>query len=257
MADITHDTPAGAARPAAAIPSETWSSDGWFYLTMASVAAALLLLGFAPSFYLKSVIHAPPPLSLLTLTHGVVFTAWMAVFLTQSALIAVKRPAPHRQLGILGVLLFGAMVTLGFSTAITAGRLGHVPPGAPEPLAFMALPLITLTAVLVLVAAAVWNRRRSDWHKRLMLTSFFLLTGPGTDRILITLGVGWGPGHPAMIVTELLLAAAMVYDYRAHRRVHPAYWVGAAMVAVTHLGFSWAFGSPAAWMGFGRAITQA
>jgi hypothetical protein len=62
-----------------------------FYLTMSVISAALIFLGFAPSFYLKSLIHAPPPLTRLSITHGVVFTAWTGLFLTQSALIAFRK----------------------------------------------------------------------------------------------------------------------------------------------------------------------
>ncbi len=234
--------------------AESWHSDAWFHFTMASISAAIIFLGFAPSFYLKSIIHAPPPLSPLTVTHGLVFTAWMLLFLSQSALIAFKQPAPHRQLGILGALLFGAMVSLGYSTAITAGQLGHVPPGAPPPLAFMALPLIGLTATLVLVAVALWNRRRSDWHKRLMSVSFFSMTGPGVGRLAIPMGLAEQGVLLSLILPEVLLAVAVAYDYQTYKRVHPAYWLAASVLAVTHLAVTWAFASPT-WLAFASAVT--
>ena len=102
----------------------------------------------------------------------------MALFITQAYLIRSARPAIHRQLGMMGALLFGIMVTLGYWTAITAGRLGHAPPGALEPLAFMALPLFGITGSLVLVALALWNRRYSDWHKQLCSQRCFRSPGP-------------------------------------------------------------------------------
>jgi hypothetical protein len=259
MTDIASDAGANEIRPTRTkpiIPKEAWDADGGFFLAMALVAAAIIFAGFAPSFYLKSVIHAPPPLSVLTVTHGLVFTAWMLLFITQTALIATKRPAPHRQLGILGALLFGAMVSLGYSTALTAGRLGHAPPGAPAPLVFMALPLIAMTAALVLVAAGLWNRRRSDWHKRLMLASIFAMTGPGTGRIAIPLGFAPQGTWLALIVADILLAAAIAYDFRRQKRVHPAYALAAIVFAVTNAGVAWAFGSES-WMSFAKALTQA
>src|SRR5262245_24904650 len=102
MAEIAEGAgaPGSSRGNAASLRQETWGADAKFYLTMSVVAATILFLGFAPSFYLKSVIQAPtPPLFALTIVHGVVFTAWMALFITQSALIVAKRPAPHRQLG--------------------------------------------------------------------------------------------------------------------------------------------------------------
>lgn len=246
--------PAGAAQRA---PSarEAPGADAPFFVVMASVSALLIFAGFAPSFYLKPVLHAPPPLSMLTVTHGVVFTAWMVLFIAQASLIAANRAALHRQLGMMGVLLFGAMITLGFSTAITAGRLGHIPPGAPPPLAFMALPLISFTATAGLVAGALWNRRRSDWHKRLMLAGLFTMTGPGTGRIAVPLGLAPQATWISVVVSELLLAAAIAYDYRKYGRIHPAYVWAAGVFAAIHLALLWAFSSPD-WLAFARFLTS-
>ncbi len=239
--------------PPAATDREAWDTGAGFYLTMAVVSAVIIFAGFSPSFYLKSVIHAPPPLSLLTITHGVVFTAWMALFVAQAALIAARRPAPHRQLGMLGAILFGVMVSLGTSTALTAGRLGHVPPGAPEPLAFMALPLFVIAAATLLVAAALWNRRRSDWHKRLMLASVFAMTGPGTHRLAVGMGMIPQAITVVFVVSWLLLGAAVARDIVTTKRIHPAYHAAIAVFLVVNVGVYWAFGSPA-WMGFARSI---
>ncbi len=237
------------------LPREALRSDSNFYLTMAIVCAIIIFLGFAPSFYLKSVIHAPvPPLTMLTTVHGLVFTTWMVLFITQASLIRADNIALHRQLGIVGALLFGVMLSLGYSTAITAGRLGHAPPGAPAPLAFMALPLIGLTGSLVLIVLALLNRRRSDWHKRLMIGALFTLTLPGSARIFLPLGFAPEAIWLAFATTEGLLVAAIAYDWWTYKRVHPAYWVVAAVVAAMHIGVAWAFSSPT-WLAFARAIT--
>ena len=238
-----------------AISRETLRSDSAFYLTMAIVSAALVFVGFAPSFYLKSVIHAPvPPLTLLTVVHGMVFTVWVALFLTQASLISVGNVALHRQLGIVGAVLFGAMLSLGYSVAITAGHLGHAPPGAPAPLAFMALPLIGITGTAVLVATALLMRKQSDWHKRLMLVAMFTLTPPGTARIAIPLGLASQAVSIAFGVLELMLVIAMAYDWSLKKRIHPAYLVGAAVVLTIHVSVAWAFSSPA-WLKFAHAMT--
>jgi hypothetical protein len=147
------------------------------------------------------------------------------------------------------------MVTLGFWTAITAGRLGHAPPGAPEPLAFMALPLFGISGSLVLVAMALWNRRYSDWHKRLMLAAMFSLTGPGTGRILIAMGLGAQP-HVSLLVADLLLFIAMGYDYANTRRIHPAYWYGLGILIAVQILVAWAFTSPT-WLSVAQRLTQA
>ncbi len=242
-------------RPASALQGEAWDSGAKFFLVMSAISAGLIFLGFAPSFYLKSLIHAPPPLSPLSITHGVVFTAWTLLFITQAALIARGKPAPHRQLGILGVILFGVVLTLGYSTAINAGHLGHAPPGSPAPLAFMALPLIGITGTLVLFSVAVWNRRRSDWHKRLMLASLFTFTSPAVGRLTIPAGYAEHATTIALTVAELLLVAAMVHDYRNSKRIHAAYWFSAMVMLTVQLSVAWAYTSPT-WLAFATAITQ-
>lgn len=254
MTAIAGSAPRHLEQASASTEKEAWDADARFYFGMVVVSAMIVFVGFAPSFYLKPVIHAPPPLTQLTIAHGVVFTAWVLLFITQASLIVRRRPALHRQLGILGAILFGAMVSLGLSTAITAARLGHAPPGAPPPLAFMALSLFVIVGALVLVATGLWNRRRSDWHKRLMLASLFVMTGPGTGRIAIPLGFASQEVTIGFLVTELLLAVAVCYDYRVHKHVHPAYWVAAAVVIVAHFGVMWAFGSTV-WMALAKTIT--
>ena len=119
----------------------------------------------------------------------------------------------------------------------------------------MALPLIAFAATILLAAAAFWNRRRSDWHKRQMLSVLFLMTGPGTARIGIPLGFAAQSLSISMIGAELLLAAAMAYDRAVHKRIHPAYWWAAGLFATTHSATYWAFSSPA-WLEFARLITR-
>jgi hypothetical protein len=233
---------------------EPMRADAKFYLTMAIVSAVLIFAGFAPSFYLKSVIHAPPPLSLLTTIHGTVFTLWMALFITQAWLIAVDNVALHRQIGVMGALLFGTMLTLGYTTAITAARLGHAPPASPPPLAFMALPLFAITGTAILVGLALWFRRRSDWHKRLMIAALFTMTSPGTGRIAIPLGFAPEANWIALGTAELLLAIALFHDWRTERRIHPAYVVAVVVFAAIHVGVAWGFSSPT-WLAFAHAIT--
>ena len=78
-------------RPADGVKAEASDADAGFYLTMVLVSAVIIFVGFSPSFYLKSVIHAPPPLTQLSITHGLVFTAWTLLFIAQVSLIARKQ----------------------------------------------------------------------------------------------------------------------------------------------------------------------
>lgn len=229
--------------------------DGQFFFIMVAVSALIIFAGFAPSFYLKSIIHAPPPLSPLTIVHGIVFTAWVLFVVLQSALIGFGDPALHRRLGVLGAVLFGSVVTLGLSTAITAAKLGHAPPGAPAPMAFLALPMFDIAGVAVLVVLALANRTRLDFHKRLMMCGLVAMTPPGLGRILIGAGQAASATSISFLVMDLLLAGAVAYDAVVHRRIHPAYFWCAAIFFVMNVGVAWGFTSPE-WLSFAQWLTR-
>src|SRR5262245_23628902 len=75
-----------------------------FYVGMAAFAAATVFYGFASTFYLRWMFDLPP-LNLLLLSHGVVFTSWFLLFGVQTMLVAAHRTDVHRRLGIAGALL--------------------------------------------------------------------------------------------------------------------------------------------------------
>ena len=81
-----------------------------FYLCMMAVISAALLLGFAQSVFLRpwfpDVKTAPEPYFYF---HGLVMFAWMALFTMQVVLVAARRPATHRTLGIAGVAMVPVM----------------------------------------------------------------------------------------------------------------------------------------------------
>jgi hypothetical protein len=232
-------------------------TDKRLYVITAIFIAIVIFMGFAPSYYLKGVIHAPPPLSALTIAHGMVFTTWMVLFVVQAALIGIGRPRLHRQLGMLGAMLFGAMIVIGLSTAITAGRLGHAPPAAPEPLRFMALPVIGILAEGGLIALALINRGRRDYHQRLMLAGFIMIAQPAIGRMFIPAGLAPFANTGSFLVIEAILAAVIFFDWRGQRRVHPAWLISAGTLAVMHLLVAWAFTGPAWWMNTAAWLTRA
>lgn len=61
-----------------------------FFTGMAAALVAVTFLGFAPTYYLSS-FTAAPSLRPVVHLHAVVFTAWMLLFLVQTALISAKQ----------------------------------------------------------------------------------------------------------------------------------------------------------------------
>lgn len=202
-----------------------------FYVAMAVIITLVVFVGFAPSFYLKDVIHAPPPLSDLTRLHGFVFTAWLALFIAQTSLVASNRTGLHMKLGVAGAILAAAIIALGVYTGIVAGKLGHAPPGAPPPVPFMAVPLFNMVGFTALIVTALLNRQTApEVHKRSMLMATIMMTQPAFARMPLALGAGELGIFFAFGGSDLLLLTAIAYDYSTMKRVHPAYLWGAGLI---------------------------
>src|SRR4029079_3356478 len=86
-------------------------TDRIFFTGMAVVSAEAGVLGFAPTYFVRNA--TLPPLTLLYQLHGALFTAWIALFIVQTSLVASGRPDIHRKLGIAGALLAAAVFVMG------------------------------------------------------------------------------------------------------------------------------------------------
>ena len=207
---------------------------GRFYAWVALSAALIIFAGFARTFYLRSISGAPP-LSPLLIVHGVVMTTWFVVFGAQVWLVSAGRTALHRRLGLAGLIVAVLVVCVGVAAAIDAGRRGASPaPGVP-PLMFMAIPLFDMPVFALLVAVALWQRRRPDIHKRLMLLATVGMLTPAVGRI--PLGFIQHGGPPVFFGLALLVVfACIAIDTARNRRLHPAFaWGGALIVTMLPL----------------------
>jgi hypothetical protein len=193
-----------------------------FYAWTAAAAALIAFAGFARTYYLKPWFDSPELPSLIHV-HGVVMTLWVLLFVAQVVLVAKGRVDLHRRLGIAGAVLAVVVVILGILTAINGARRG-VPVGAP-PLIFMAITMSVVVVFAIFVAVALHYRKRSDYHKRLMVLATLTVLQPGVARIAIdTTGIF----HPLFFfaLTDVLLLAFIAWDTWRNRRLHPAFGWG-------------------------------
>ena len=87
-----------AASPA---PSPTLSArlrDRRFYLFITVLTAALVFAGFARTFFLNAFL-AKLQLPSLWVVHGIAFSSWIVILLTQSVLVSAKQIRIHKKLG--------------------------------------------------------------------------------------------------------------------------------------------------------------
>lgn len=236
-------------------PLSVGAYDRIFYSGMAIAMAATVFAGFAPSYFLRSVLDGPlapgtPELSPLLHAHGAVFSAWVVLFVVQTALVASRRVRVHRRLGIAGVGLAAVMVAVGVSAALDAVRRGAAPPGV-DPRAFLAIPLGDMVMFSGFVVAAVWLRRKKEAHKRLMVLAFLSLLVAAVARLPGVIALG-PPGF-FLLTYVPFLAAGMLYDWRSRGRVHPVYlWGGAVLLLSVPLRL--AVSGTSTWMAFAERI---
>jgi hypothetical protein len=223
-----------------------------FFAAMALTIVAATFVGFAPSYYLAPAFHARP-LSALLHIHGLVFTAWILLYVAQTALISARRTDIHRAVGPIAVAIAIVMVPLGIATAIITKQVAaaqHLPPQGP-PLVF---PLGAIFTFAVLVGAGVAMRKRSAWHKRLMfLGTVAILTTP-LARVTRFTHVGLTPAFGGMILTDILLAALVVYDVRTRGNLHRATIWGGGFFLATQL-IRMALNAMPAWQSLAKTLT--
>jgi hypothetical protein len=205
------------------------------FLTAAVLFPAIVVLGFARTYYLRAYFAAPATSSVLVHLHGLVMTAWVALFVTQIWLISRTRVRLHQQLGYLGIGLAALVIGIGVPTALHAGKFGSAssPPGVP-PLAFMIVPMFDLLMFALFFGAAIYFRRQPATHKRLMLLTAINFVPPAIARIPVTelqaLGPLWFFGFPA----ALAILCVGLDTWRQHR-LNPVFAIGAVLLIASYV----------------------
>jgi hypothetical protein len=233
------------------------SHDRVFYSLIAIAMALTVIAGFAPTYYLRFFSDGPKttvsggPFTGLIHLHGALFTAWVLLFIIQTALVSSRRVAVHRRMGVAGAVLAAAMVTVGTFTAIATAARGAAPVGV-DPLAFLAIPIFDMVLFATFVTAAIVLRRDKETHKRLMLLAYVSI---------ITAAVARLPGvlpHGPLVFFGLafcFVLAAAAYDLMSRRRIHKVYLWGGALIAIS-VPLRLALSGTTAWHAFAQALTR-
>ena len=224
-----------------------------FYTGMAVAVVITVFAGFARTYYLRPYFSTPSLTPLLHL-HGIVFTSWLVLLLTQTTLVAAKRTDIHRRLGIVGAVIATLMVIIGTATAIIRAKIVEVPPGSPSPLAFLTIPLGDMLVFAILVGAGFYFRRRADIHKRLMLLATITILPAATARLPFAFIQQLGP-LAFFGLADLFIVACLIYDLVARRRLHRATVLGGLLIVVSH-PLRLVIGNTQSWLAFASWLTQ-
>jgi len=194
--------------------------DHAFFLAISVALTAAMAVGFARTYFLAGVFRAKLPHPIVHI-HGVIFTLWFVVLVTQAALASIHRVDLHRRLGIAGIVIACLMVLSG--TLVTAEFLARNPSKLIGLVAVM--PVTELGGFAVLAAAAFLNRRNPAVHKRLIVLATVSLMGAALGRMeflpawefhrAAAMRLFWG-------YTYVFIAALVVYDIWSTRRLNRA-----------------------------------
>ena len=224
-----------------------------YFFTLNVVLLLLVLSGFAPTFYLTpATVRETFPAHLIL--HGAVLTLWFLWAAGQVSLVRLGRPDLHRITGTVGVLIgavavyAGPVATVGAIAPLRARGLEWTSNMSAYPaLGIESMNLDQYSRALVwgnfasalcfalLLAGAVYWRRRPDVHKRLITLASIAYIPPALARISRWPYLGGEDGVVVPLFFIALLLSMMIHDRRTGGRVHRATWAGIALIAVLNI----------------------
>jgi len=223
-----------------------------FYMAMSVAILITVFAGFSRTFFLRPYFQTQPLLPVL-IAHGIIFSSWIILFLTQTTLIAAKRTRIHMRLGILGGVLASLMIIIGVYTSLVRAK-GPSPIPDVNPLSFLTIPLGDMLLFGILVGAALYFRRRADTHKRLMLLSTIAILPAAVARLPIGFIETGGP-FVFFGVSDLFILPMLVFDIVTRGRPHRATLIGGALIVISH-PLRMVVGGTQAWLAFATWLTQ-
>jgi len=227
--------------------------DHRFFVAAAAFLILVVLVGFGPTFYLKPLFTGPPITRTVIWVHGFLMAAWVLLFVVQVYFISAKKIKLHQKLGFAGVALAPIVILTGFLTAIGAAKYGS--PAAPPipPLEFMIVPFGDMVVFAILFGAAIYYRKNSPNHKRLILLTMINFVPPAIARfpggLTNSIGPLWFFGVPS-VLTIVLIAL----DTRRNRKLNKAFLFGGIFL-IAAMGLRLALMSTHAWLSFAAWAT--
>ena len=210
-----------------------------FFARMALVMAAIVVLSF-PVTYFVPVATGSGKFHALHHVHGLAFFAWFGLYVWQTQLVARGQVARHREIGLAGFALTGAMVLLGYWMAQRGAerRLGIME--RPYETTWFNIIDITLFAVLM-IGAIVLVTRHKEWHRRFVFVAALCLVAPAATRWTLrvpALDPLWLDVASYLVMYPFLVALAL-FDRRTLGKLHPATLVSIALLLPVQLSSAW------------------
>jgi hypothetical protein len=182
--------------------------------------------------------------------HGAAFTAWIGLYIAQSALVRLHRVSVHRALGWFGAALAASMVISGFLVSVVMMRFDitvlHLKTVAP----FLSILWCYMIVFGACMALAIYVRKRPEYHRRLVFIASCQLMQAAFVR-LHYIGIH-DLFFPAL---DVLILAGILRDLLVDGRVNRVYRFGfPAVIVLQALATCLQLANPSWWRGATQAI---
>jgi hypothetical protein len=229
-----------------------------------ATALALAMIVVACAGFLPSILHTAgrrAPLSPLAAAHGIVFFAWLVVFLVQARLVATRHIALHRRVGLAAAFVLALMVPLAYENTVSMVRRGFDLSGDlhidHDPIYESVFPFGDLLTFTLLVATAIAYRRRPEVHKRFMLFGNIALMGaPLAHFIGHVARLAAMPAAIIVVPISLFLLSVVAREYLHTRKVHPLTLALAAAMLISGPLRAGLIGPSATWHRFASWLVR-
>ena len=198
-----------------------------FFTIMAFVMSAIIIAGFSVNLaFSRSSFDVPAIYHI----HAVIAMAWLGLYCIQHLTASSGNWALHGLMGKIAWVWVPLMVVTGTALMIVvAQRTGG--PFFFHKSEFLWSNIMTLWCFGGLAWWALRRRRYTGWHRRLMLCSMAILTGPGLGRLLPLPFMIPNSWLITVLLTMLWPIIGMIADKRSRGAVHPAYFWGLGIYA--------------------------
>ena len=208
-----------------------------FYFFMSLTCFAVALLGFMPTYFVPLAtgqFRAPAVQHI----HGLLFFGWTVLFCVQTWLVSSGGTLAHRNWGMLGIALASAMVLMTLVVTVQGMNIYDAAGMGPAKRAFSWVQISGIAFFGGVFALAIMEVKRGEIHKRLMmLATISLLDAPIARWFAVVLSPPVPAGElpppppvilalPASFIADLLVVAAIVFDWRTRGKPHLVYLYG-------------------------------
>ena len=211
-----------------------------FFAWSAIVMAIIVVLSFSLTYYVP-LITASKQFQLLHHVHGLAFFAWIGFYVLQTQLAMRGKMARHRELGLLGFTLTGAVILLGYWMAQRAAE-SRITSGFEAPYEFTWYNIVDISLFsLLMLASILLVTKHKEWHRRLTFVAALCLVIPAATRWTLKLP-NFDPFTLDIVVYLVFypfLIALALYDFRTLGRLHKATITCITILLPLHISAAW------------------